>query len=108
MDTSGGNPTIIGAPDAVIPFSNDLREILTRLVITCDKAAPLRIREFSQAYQRYDELFKPKLRIPEIIDGFPENRTIGRRFHVPSHIPEVLLNNTFLALSAFCEYRAQF
>jgi hypothetical protein len=36
---SGGRPIAIGAPAAVNPFSKALREILTRLVITCDMSS---------------------------------------------------------------------
>jgi hypothetical protein len=36
METSGGNPIAIRAPAAVIPFSSDLRDVLTRSVIICD------------------------------------------------------------------------
>ena len=40
IETSGGSPTMIGAPAAVSPFNRDRREILTRLVITCDMSSP--------------------------------------------------------------------
>src|SRR6476620_5185979 len=108
MDTSGGRPTIIGVPEAVSPFNKDLREILTRLVITCDKVPPLGIREFSQAYQRNDKLFEPELRIPEIIHRFSENGPVGRRFHMPDRIPKILLHNTLLTLRTLREYDAEF
>ena len=36
IDVSGGRPTAIRAPAAVIPFSSDLRDVLTRSVIICD------------------------------------------------------------------------
>jgi len=99
---------MIGVPEAVSPFNKDLREILTRLVITCDKVPPLRIREFSQAYQRNDQLFEPELRIPEIVHSFSENGPVGRRFRMSDGVTEILLDNALLALRTLREYSAEF
>src|SRR5450432_2969413 len=43
IETSGGSPTRIGAPEAVSPFNRDRRESLTRLVITCDMNAAFHV-----------------------------------------------------------------
>jgi len=47
MDTSGGSPTKIGAPEAVMPFNIERREILRRFVIICDMNGSFRTRKFS-------------------------------------------------------------
>src|SRR2546421_13088110 len=66
METSGGSPTQIGAPERDNPLSNARREIRKRLVITCGMNVPSRKREFSRPNQRSHEFLELEFRIPEI------------------------------------------
>src|SRR5437016_7775522 len=88
METSGGKPTQMGAPERDNPLSNARREILKRLAITCGMNVPSRSREFSRPDQRSHKFPELKLRIPEIFGHLGDQRPVGRRIHPARYVAE--------------------
>src|SRR5215472_4330919 len=107
IETSGGSPTIIGAPEAVRPFKIDRRESLTRFVMSCDMNGPFRVWKFPQTHCSHYKLFEMKLRALEFFQQLTNQRTVGRHFHAAGRIPEILLDHALLALRTFGEHRSQ-
>src|SRR4051794_16311167 len=98
IDTSGGNPS---APSIV------RREILTRFVITCDTFLSSLRQCGTLAHQRGNQFFEAKARPTKIIINAADERPVGRCFHSPGNIAEILLYNAFLALFAAREHGPQ-
>src|SRR5258708_5180677 len=108
METSGGSPTQMGAPERDNPLSSARREILKRLVITCGMNIPSGGREFSRPHQRNHKFRKPELRICKIGGGLGDQGPVGRRLQPTCHVTEVLFHNAFLTLWSTRQHRTQF
>src|SRR5438552_18018977 len=97
IETSGGNPTQICAPDSDSPFNRALRDSLLRRVITCDMTrAPLRWK-FPCSNQRNHQLFIEKLRLAKILQHAGDQRTVRGRLLQSHSIAKILLHDAFLA-----------
>src|SRR5690348_10152185 len=107
METSGGSPTQIWAPDRDKPFNKERRESRNRLVITCDMNGASLRREFPRQNQRSNEFLKLKLRAAEIRRHFGDQRAIARSFQASRNIAEVLLHHALLTLRSPRQYQTQ-
>src|SRR3569623_52055 len=114
IEISGGSPTAILAPARVMPFSMVRLEVLSLLVITCDSRYTPSclgfglLRKFSHKCESHNHFLKFKLRFPESIRHFQNQRTIGLRIQPTRRIPEILPHHTFLTLRALRQNGAKF
>ena len=96
-----------GEPAAVNPFSSDLRESLTRFVITCDMNSPSCIRKRPRPHERDDQLFEAKLRTSKFVQYAADQWPVRQRFYPANSVSKVLLDDALLALGALGEYSAK-
>src|SRR5436853_4508520 len=98
IEIRGGRPSTTGAWERVKPFRKNLRESLTRLVISCDMVRTFRRRRIPLRHQGYNQIFEMKRRVPEVFERPPDQRLVGRCIVASRHVPKHLLYDALLAL----------
>src|ERR1044071_2815645 len=108
MLTSGGRPICTAPPASVSPLRKCRRETRNRLTMTCDTGSSSFPGKFSGAHHRDYHFLKPKSRAPEALEDLAKEGTVAGCLGTSGHVPEILLDDTLLALRAGRQHRSQF
>src|SRR2546428_13473147 len=66
IEISGGSPSTTGAWESVKPLRSNLRDSLTRLVISCDMDSARQWPKIPLPHQGYNQLLEMKTGVPEV------------------------------------------